>query len=225
MTLLWFSLQILLSYCKFIIPRPLKWVIHTHIIHTYSYLKIFIKILENSLKELKENYLVPKLEHGFLRSLWLELWPYTKFEIIAWIQSHQLHLQWKFKLLAGKFTWGNKANIAGWCQQTFCFQKFVDNAQQCFAFTPQTNFPARNLNFCWRWRWWDHIQATFWNIFYSISCFVFLGYGNIAPVTTAGRVFCLLFAIVGIPFTLSVIADVGQIFATLLLITLTRNQI
>ena len=116
-------------------------------------------------------------------------------------------------------------NIDGWCQQTSFFQKFVGNAQQCFAFTPQTNFPARNLNFCWRWRWWDHIQATFWNIFYSISCFVFLGYGNIAPVTTAGRVFCLLFAIVGIPFTLSVIADVGQIFATLLLITLTRNQI
>lgn len=43
-----------------------------------------------------------------------------------------------------------------------------------------------------------------------------VGYGNIAPVTTAGRVFCILFAIVGIPFTLSVIADVGQIFATLL---------
>ena len=44
----------------------------------------------------------------------------------------------------------------------------------------------------------------------------FTGYGNIAPVTTAGRVFCILYAIVGIPFTLSVIADVGQIFATLL---------
>ncbi len=43
----------------------------------------------------------------------------------------------------------------------------------------------------------------------------FLGYGNIAPVSVAGRVFCILFAIVGIPFTLSVIADVGQIFATL----------
>ena len=24
---------------------------------------------------------------------------------------------------------------------------FVDNAQQCFAFTPQANFPAHNLNF------------------------------------------------------------------------------
>ena len=41
------------------------------------------------------------------------------------------------------------------------------------------------------------------------------GYGNIAPVTTPGRAFCILFAIIGIPFTLSVIADVGQIFATL----------
>ena len=43
---------------------------------------------------------------------------------------------------------------------------------------------------------------------------VFLGYGNIAPVTRAGRVFCIIFAIIGIPFTLSVIADVGSICAT-----------
>ena len=32
------------------------------------------------------------------------------------------------------------------------------------------------------------------------------GYGNIAPVTFAGRLFCIFFAIVGIPFTLSVMA-------------------
>ena len=42
-----------------------------------------------------------------------------------------------------------------------------------------------------------------------------IGYGNIAPKTFGGRLFCILFAIVGIPFTLSVIADVGQLFATL----------
>ena len=51
------------------------------------------------------------------------------------------------------------------CQQTFCFQKSVDNAQQCFAYTPQENFPANNLNFHWRWRWWDQIQANFQNLF------------------------------------------------------------
>ena len=31
--------------------------------------------------------------------------------------------------------------------KSFCLQKFVDNAQQYFAFIPQTNFPVHNLNF------------------------------------------------------------------------------
>ena len=54
-----------------------------------------------------------------------------------------------------------RQNIApGWCQQTFCFQKFVDNVQQCFAFTPQANFLAHDY-FDWSWKWWDGIQATF----------------------------------------------------------------
>ena len=53
-----------------------------------------------------------------------------------------------------------------WCQQTFCFQKFVDITQQCFALLPQVNFPANNLSFHWRWRWWDRIQAIFLNLFY-----------------------------------------------------------
>ena len=43
---------------------------------------------------------------------------------------HHLHLQGKFQLLTEKLTWGNliRQNIAGWCQQTYCFQKFVDIA-------------------------------------------------------------------------------------------------
>ena len=41
-----------------------------------------------------------------------------------------------------------KRNIAGCCQQTFKHKKVVDiTAQQCFAFTPQGNFPAHNLIF------------------------------------------------------------------------------
>ena len=42
---------------------------------------------------------------------------------------------------------GGDKNIAGHCQQTFYFQKFVDNIQQGFACTPQANFLAHNLNF------------------------------------------------------------------------------
>lgn len=41
-----------------------------------------------------------------------------------------------------------------------------------------------------------------------------LGYGNIVPVTESGRTFCIVFALIGIPFTLTVIADLGRIFAT-----------
>ena len=37
--------------------------------------------------------------------------------------------------------------MAGPCQQTFENKKFVDNTQQYFAFTPQTNFPTHNLNY------------------------------------------------------------------------------
>jgi hypothetical protein len=63
-----------------------------------------------------------------------------RFKKIAWIPSHHLHVQWKFKLLAGKFA----------CQQTFGNKKFIDITQQCFALLPQVNFATNNLNFHWR---------------------------------------------------------------------------
>mgnify|MGYP007015634116 CR=1 FL=1 len=77
----------------------------------------------------------------------LQLWIKKKEFKRFW--SH--HLQWKFKLLAEKFTRGNKAKHC-WVISTifFCFQKLVNNAQQCFAFTPQRNFPDHNLKFHWR---------------------------------------------------------------------------
>ena len=53
----------------------------------------------------------------------LLLLKYKKFKKIAWIQSHHPHLQWKFKLLAGKFTWGNKAKhcrVFWQCPAMFC---------------------------------------------------------------------------------------------------------
>lgn len=40
------------------------------------------------------------------------------------------------------------------------------------------------------------------------------GYGNMAPKTHSGRVFCIFFALIGIPFTLTVIADLGKLMAS-----------
>ncbi|XP_066905477.1 TWiK family of potassium channels protein 7 [Halyomorpha halys] len=56
---------------------------------------------------------------------------------------------------------------------------------------------------------WNHLQA----IFFASTVLTTIGYGNIAPVTTAGRVFCLLFALIGIPLCLTVIADLGIVVA------------
>ncbi|KAB7501831.1 Potassium channel subfamily K member 9 [Armadillidium nasatum] len=42
-------------------------------------------------------------------------------------------------------------------------------------------------------------------------------YGNIAPSTTEGRAFCIIYGFIGIPVTLTVIADLGTIFANLVL--------
>ena len=44
--------------------------------------------------------------------------------------------------------------------------------------------------------------------------FVVAGYGNIAPATASGRVFCIFFALIGIPFTITVIKDLGVLMAT-----------
>ena len=49
----------------------------------------------------------------------------------------------KIQIIGGKIYFryeGNTYYIAG-CQQTICYQMFVYNTQQCFAFTPQANFP------------------------------------------------------------------------------------
>ena len=41
-------------------------------------------------------------------------------------------------------------------------------------------------------------------------------YGHIAPETRGGRGFCMIYAIVGIPLCLSVLADIGAVLATII---------
>ena len=40
-----------------------------------------------------------------------------------------------------------RQNIAGHCQETFKYKKFVDITEQCFDLLHQVNFPDNNLNF------------------------------------------------------------------------------
>ncbi|XP_011138416.1 TWiK family of potassium channels protein 7 [Harpegnathos saltator] len=56
---------------------------------------------------------------------------------------------------------------------------------------------------------WSVLQA----VFFASTVLTTIGYGNVVPSTNWGRIFCILFAFVGIPLTLIVIADLGKLFA------------
>ncbi|XP_060531001.1 potassium channel subfamily K member 18 isoform X2 [Cylas formicarius] len=57
---------------------------------------------------------------------------------------------------------------------------------------------------------WTTLKA----VFFCSTVLTTIGYGNIVPMTTEGRAFCVVFALVGIPLTMTVIADWGRLFAS-----------
>jgi len=72
------------------------------------------------------------------------------------LQSHYLHFQWKFKLLAGKFTWGNKAKHCWVISTNFLLSRVCWQCQQCFAFrghsvTTRTEFCHFLVFILWAW--------------------------------------------------------------------------
>ncbi|EAA10378.2 AGAP004896-PB, partial [Anopheles gambiae str. PEST] len=82
-------------------------------------------------------------------------------------------------------------------------QVVQDAAQGGILIDANENFPVAVEK-------WSMLQA----VFFASTVITTIGYGNIVPVTLGGRVFCMLFALIGIPFTLTVIADWGRLFAT-----------
>ncbi|KAK7076983.1 hypothetical protein SK128_001990 [Halocaridina rubra] len=59
---------------------------------------------------------------------------------------------------------------------------------------------------------WHYTQS----LFFSATVLTTIGYGNIAPSTPGGRLFCMIFALVGIPLNVSVIAVIGEGLASAL---------
>ncbi|KAL1505635.1 hypothetical protein ABEB36_005156 [Hypothenemus hampei] len=58
--------------------------------------------------------------------------------------------------------------------------------------------------------------TTLKSVFFCSTVLTTIGYGNIVPMTLEGKAFCIVFALVGIPLTMTVIADWGRLFASTL---------
>ena len=89
---------------------------------------------------------------------------YKRFKKIACIWSDHLHHQLKFKFMGGKVCLKCKGKtLLGIVNKLLRTKSLLKS--------PQVNFPANNLNFHWRKRWWDRIQAIFLNLFYFTKNF------------------------------------------------------
>ncbi|XP_066403975.1 potassium channel subfamily K member 17 [Molothrus aeneus] len=54
---------------------------------------------------------------------------------------------------------------------------------------------------------WDYSGS----FFFSISAITTIGYGNLSPSTAVGRIFCIVFALFGIPLNLVVLNEIGHL--------------
>lgn len=51
------------------------------------------------------------------------------------------------------------------------------------------------------------------SIFFAVTVITTIGYGHLSPITSAGKIFCIIFAIFGIPLTGILLAAIGDRFS------------
>ena len=143
----------------------LSWLVYFGCYHYwYVYGLVYWSTFRQIFKSFTVYFSAQHLPDSRFRPIFLWNLPYIhsyqvkekRFKKIAWIWSHHLHLHWKFKW---KVCLRCKCQTLLWV--VIKLLKFVDITQQCFALLSEVIFPAHYLNFHWRWRWWDQIQATF----------------------------------------------------------------
>ncbi|XP_013790822.1 potassium channel subfamily K member 4-like [Limulus polyphemus] len=70
-----------------------------------------------------------------------------------------------------------------------------------------------------------HLNWSFYNsFFFAITVVTTIGYGHLAPSTVSGRIFCVFYAMIGIPMTGILLAAIGDHFSKQLIKSLERAK-
>uniref|UniRef100_A0A8R1TVH3 Potassium channel domain-containing protein n=1 Tax=Onchocerca volvulus TaxID=6282 RepID=A0A8R1TVH3_ONCVO len=95
----------------------------------------------------------------------------------------------------------NRTEIARLLKQITCNRRLE---QLLVAYDEQLGISAYKQN---PWKW-----ADYWNaVFYCGTIFTTIGYGNIWCRTTEGRIFTILYALLGVPYMLIVLNEFGKL--------------
>ncbi|KAM4787390.1 potassium channel subfamily K member 17 isoform 1-T1 [Cyanocitta cristata] len=87
------------------------------------------------------------------------------------------------------------------CLQGLALQRLIEGIIQAYksGITLQGNTTSLGR--------WDYSGS----FFFSISAITTIGYGNLSPSTVVGRIFCIVFALFGIPLNLVLLNEIGQL--------------
>lgn len=56
----------------------------------------------------------------------------------------------------------------------------------------------------------DYSWTMTTSIFFTTTLLTTIGYGNLVPVTATGRMFCIFYALIGVPLILITVTDIGK---------------
>ncbi|KAI6186175.1 TWiK family of potassium channels protein 9 [Aphelenchoides besseyi] len=93
-----------------------------------------------------------------------------------------------------------------------CYKDDLLDRVRRFTYEEKQNKTEKSIEPVGEWRYWEMKDS----ILFCFTVLSTIGYGNVAPQTTKGQAFVIAYGLIGVPFSLLVIANLGKFLAEVL---------